>query len=605
MCKEFYQILKKVWGGKFTSIVPNGFRSAVVKIAPQFAGYAQHDSQELLYFVLEGLHEELIHKEPAQADQNKPKPEGTESVSSKPPEKPSIITDLFQGKYSSSVTCLKCNHKSVTTEPFLFLSLPVPAKNLRKVEVYFFPLDGPPTKYAVRVLKSGNIGNLRKEFSEMIKKKVEQLSVFEFYSGQMFEVTDGKKLSDIRGNDMIFINEVENNAFCHVRVYHRRLTPSGEWHLFAYPFLVSFKEGESNRSILNLIRNKLENYLQSKNLTYSVLLSRYNGVDHGLPIENNSNTFSNEEGIVFVINWEPEAVETVSRANGLIVQHESLTPQPDDEELIVELDECLNLFTVEEELSGNNSWFCTTCKQKVPSKKKLTLSSLPEVLVLHLKRFQYTTLFRDKITSQVNFPLVDLDLSSYLQDSNSKPVYDLFGVSNHLGGLSGGHYTAFIKSKNDSEWYKLDDNRSQLVQDVSNVLTPNAYLLFYRLRDSKLEVDWPAEIVTSEEEQKAPEMPPETAPPKPEKAKTKTEKEGRTGRDDGRLMPMAHPDRGAHHHPDAMWDDEPLPSHMANPSSGYFCSICSDRLNGFEDLQVHLLTTHFDDPMAKSLLGLA
>lgn len=35
------------------------FQTQVGRYAPQFVGYAQHDSQELLAFLLDGLHEDL------------------------------------------------------------------------------------------------------------------------------------------------------------------------------------------------------------------------------------------------------------------------------------------------------------------------------------------------------------------------------------------------------------------------------------------------------------------------------------------------------------------------------------------------------------------
>jgi hypothetical protein len=46
--------------------------------------------------------------------------------------------------------------------------------------------------------------------------------------------------------------------------------------------------------------------------------------------------------------------------------------------------------------------------------KKLDLWSTPEVLILHLKRFQYTQQSRRKIDAPVSFPLTGLDLSPYL-----------------------------------------------------------------------------------------------------------------------------------------------------------------------------------------------
>jgi len=38
--------------------------------------------------------------------------------------------------------------------------------------------------------------------------------------------------------------------------------------------------------------------------------------------------------------------------------------------------------------------------------------------------------------------------------------------------------------------------------------------------------------------------------------------------------------------------------------SGYVCAICSISLLSFEELQIHLLTTHYDDPNARSMLDL-
>lgn len=42
------------------------FKSSVGAFAPRFSGYQQHDSQELMIFLLDGLHEDLnrIKKKP-------------------------------------------------------------------------------------------------------------------------------------------------------------------------------------------------------------------------------------------------------------------------------------------------------------------------------------------------------------------------------------------------------------------------------------------------------------------------------------------------------------------------------------------------------------
>lgn len=45
--------------GNVQNVTPRAFKAAIASFAPQFAGYSQQDSQELLAFLLDGLHEDL------------------------------------------------------------------------------------------------------------------------------------------------------------------------------------------------------------------------------------------------------------------------------------------------------------------------------------------------------------------------------------------------------------------------------------------------------------------------------------------------------------------------------------------------------------------
>jgi ubiquitin C-terminal hydrolase len=66
---------------------------------------------------------------------------------------------------------------------------------------------------------------------------------------------------------------------------------------------------------------------------------------------------------------------------------------------------------------------------------------------------------------QVQFPLAELDLSRYvLHQQEQPPLYDCFAVSNHYGGMGGGHYTAFAQMPNDRKWFCFDDSR---VEEIS------------------------------------------------------------------------------------------------------------------------------------------
>lgn len=76
-----------------------------------------------------------------------------------------------------------------------------------------------------------------------------------------------------------------------------------------------------------------------------------------------------------------------------------------------------------------------------------------QVLVFHLKRFSNSGRFSygasgDKIDSFVDAPVNGLDMRQFVKGhihSSDMPaedlIYDLHAVSNHFGGLGGGHCT--------------------------------------------------------------------------------------------------------------------------------------------------------------------
>jgi ubiquitin carboxyl-terminal hydrolase 4/11/15 len=64
---------------------------------------------------------------------------------------------------------------------------------------------------------------------------------------------------------------------------------------------------------------------------------------------------------------------------------------------------------------------------------------------------------RDKIDEFVNFPVKGLDLAGKVGYPDGKDLkYDLFAVDNHMGGLGGGHYTAYAQNFFDDQWYEYN-----------------------------------------------------------------------------------------------------------------------------------------------------
>jgi len=145
----------------------------------------------------------------------------------------------------------------------------------------------------------------------------------------------------------------------------------------------------------------------------------------------------------------------------------------------VSLLDCLDSFTKEETLDGDEMPTCEQCKTRRKSTKRYSLYRLPKILVVHLKRFSPSDRCRQKLSSTVTFPLTGLNLSRYT-DSVSNSSYNCYAISNHSGTLYSGHYTAYAKHSQSGQWHSYNDSRVSKCSS-SNVISNEAYLLFFEL----------------------------------------------------------------------------------------------------------------------------
>ncbi|XP_033105688.1 ubiquitin carboxyl-terminal hydrolase 8-like isoform X2 [Anneissia japonica] len=143
------------------------------------------------------------------------------------------------------------------------------------------------------------------------------------------------------------------------------------------------------------------------------------------------------------------------------------------------LTDCLDHFSKPEKLTGDNAVKCTRCRVKRNSIKTITIWRTPPVLIIHLKRFYFEGRWRQKLQTNIDFPLTGLDLIPHTVGPKVNCSYFLYGVSSHTGGLDGGHYTAMCKNPRTKKWYKYDDHE---VYDISSSRAKQgsaAYILFY------------------------------------------------------------------------------------------------------------------------------
>ena len=151
------------------------------------------------------------------------------------------------------------------------------------------------------------------------------------------------------------------------------------------------------------------------------------------------------------------------------------------------IQDCLTDFCREEVLDNDDAWHCPVCKKAREATKKLTITRLPHILIIHLKRFTNDGRWNDKLTKLVQFPLKELEMSKYVPQLgdgeeggmqgatipgfNPPPeqtapfLYDLYGVVNHYGTLTAGHYTSYVRDTWGEGWRLFDDSNARKVQN--------------------------------------------------------------------------------------------------------------------------------------------
>ena len=181
------------------------------------------------------------------------------------------------------------------------------------------------------------------------------------------------------------------------------------------------------------------------------------------------------------------------------------------------LGRALSNFIAGENMTGDNQYVCSFCNKKVDAVRRTLFQTLPQVLVVHLKRFEFqmSTMSQIKLHDRCEFPMV-LDMEPYMaspqkgageQSTSEEPSgpalasaefspykYRLSGIVVHSGSANGGHYFSYHRNPSDpNKWLELNDT---VVSDFDPRLIPencfgskeepgappttrSAYILFY------------------------------------------------------------------------------------------------------------------------------
>ncbi|XP_012406030.1 ubiquitin carboxyl-terminal hydrolase 44 [Sarcophilus harrisii] len=122
LCHELHTLFQVMWSGKWALVSPFAMLHSVWRLIPAFRGYAQQDAQEFLCELLDKVQHEL-------------ETTGTRYPALIPSSQKklikqvlNVVNTIFHGQLLSQVTCLACDNKSNTVEPFWDLSLEFPER---------------------------------------------------------------------------------------------------------------------------------------------------------------------------------------------------------------------------------------------------------------------------------------------------------------------------------------------------------------------------------------------------------------------------------------------------------------------------------------------
>ena len=493
------------------------FKSALSQYASQFFSNIQQDCQEFLSFLLDGLHEDVNVK--PSSDIKGIIPEVKEKNDEELKEiywenfkinNNSIIIDTMHGQLKSELKCPNCKQATLSYDPFLMISLPIPDNSLK---IIYFVLVNPESCLMgkLEISSESLVSDVRVKISQLLE--LQDFELAELSNGYFAKfLSDDKKVKK-RSTVLVYKKNLSKNEFIdedfkYVVLSFKTKSNDGSLNKIGKPHLILT---DICSSIKDLYSQVLEYTLVMRNIQYSSISAEFNKRLSSYVSRSYLNT--DEFKLIFDEHFNctcPNCYQTncggclIKCTTDLVAQYFLSTTErflrvtvvlsnkvkdvgcfdkldfhwtcdlKDSQKTNLNLVDCFELFYCTEQLDDENSILCSFCKKNSKILKTLEIVRLPQILILHLKRFQKKGLKYLKNNTPIDYPIENLDLGQFSQQSG---VYSLYSVVEHHGSLNCGHYTSICKGS-DLKWRLFDD---EIVKPATSIISSSAYILFYEL----------------------------------------------------------------------------------------------------------------------------
>ncbi|KAK6909152.1 hypothetical protein I203_103167 [Kwoniella mangroviensis CBS 8507] len=225
IAEAFGEVIENLWSvpsSSYHSYSPRTLKFTTSRFAPQFAGYGQHDTQEFIAFLLDGLHEDLnrIIKKPyiekpdwkAGGGDKDLAELGKECWDGYKKRNDSVIVDLFQGQLQSTLVCPECHKESITMDPFMYLTVPLPIAQHRHMKMIFVPrdVDKPPVLVKLLIPQNASFAQVKERLAALTGSKASHLLGFDLWHGRPYNFwIDADHNGEAKDHDVIIFYELD------------------------------------------------------------------------------------------------------------------------------------------------------------------------------------------------------------------------------------------------------------------------------------------------------------------------------------------------------------------------------------------------------------
>ncbi|KAH0789204.1 Clan CA, family C19, ubiquitin hydrolase-like cysteine peptidase [Histomonas meleagridis] len=541
LAEAFISLFKEIWSGKKSVISPIELKRTIGEFTERFSGWGQQDSHELITFMLDGLSEDLNRRRVKESTENVVG-DGTndEEVSKLSWENfkkrcDSMIIDTFYGQLRSRLYCPNCNITTVIFEPYFSLSLPMAKPKPLTMDVTFIPYDfkEPRRELSIIIRTPLTFENISKAVSEQINREVKVVAgMKESYSSKItWKLEPSSSRYSYYSKPEYYVMEIPDETKFYVPVTLKmNFEEKSQYTSYTYdkekelifPTLIpvnskdateeeiadsaterlssiwdekSKEEVEVNEIMKEMIEHvKLptEEFEDGRKI-HATISSYYYDTDKSLTADKEYPYLSTRI-VKLTLDSKSTNVESGFSLEALLrhIKPESSGKVEEDEsEMTITLEKCFEYYTMNETLDEGNEWFCPHCRKHVCADKQLDIWSIPKCLIVHLKRFVQNGMYdTKKLDINVDYPM-EIDMSQYVKGpkNDDKPlIYKLYAISEHMGSLEGGHYTAHAINVLDhhvhGKWYSFNDSHvSESSEEKAKDQKAEAYVLFYERVD--------------------------------------------------------------------------------------------------------------------------